>query len=90
MGLKTKNNRDVEYIQWGDAFSIDAWTPVEEAIDGDYELVESIGFLLSENDDSVTLCLNLREEAGIVSCVMTIPKGMIKLRRQISIDFALA
>jgi hypothetical protein len=90
MDLKTKSKRQIEYIEWGDAFSIDAWTPVEDAIDGDYELVESVGFLLSENDDSVTLCLNLREEAGIVSCVMTIPKGMIKSRRQISIDLASA
>jgi hypothetical protein len=67
-------------IEWKDAESADSWTPANE-IDHDYALIKSVGWLINENKKTVTLALNHDTKNEAYSCILKIPKGMIKSRK---------
>ena len=75
----SKNHR-VDIIEWLDAVSVDAWTDREE-IEHQAQPIVSIGILVEENDEVVTLALNHDTARDAYSCIMCIPKGMITRRR---------
>jgi hypothetical protein len=64
-------------IEWGDAVSVDEWTPRTE-IALPPSKVLSVGFLIEETETHYTLALNVDTVSDSASCIMTIPKGMIK------------
>ena len=65
-----------EYITWKDAVSEDPWCHRSE-ITPHFHTIESVGFLVDESDDVVTLALNHDQDGDNLSCVMHIPKVMI-------------
>lgn len=67
-------------IEWNDAESLDSWTPTNE-IDHGAALVKSVGWLLNDGKKTVTLALNHDTKNGAYSCIIKIPKGMIKSKR---------
>lgn len=67
-------------IEWYDAESCDDWTPTSD-IDHGVALVKSIGWLINENKKTVTLALNYDTKNEAHSCIMKVPKGMIKSKK---------
>lgn len=75
---------DIYLIHWNDAESIDDWTELSQ-IDHEAALIKSIGWLINENKKTVTLALNHDTKNGSYSCLIKIPKGMISLKRKVSL-----
>lgn len=67
-------------ILWDDAESVDGWTE-SHLIDHGVTRVQSVGFMLSENPEAVTLALNYDTKNQSYSCIMKIPTGMIVEKR---------
>lgn len=63
-------------IRWTDAESIDGWTE-GHLLDCGVAEIHSVGFLLQEDSQAVTLALNHDTKNRSYSCVMKIPIGMI-------------
>ena len=68
----------MHYIEWIDSVSDDAWR-FEEGIDNKCEEVETIGFLVKEDEKCVTIALNHGKTNDAYSCMITIPKCCIIL-----------
>lgn len=64
-------------IEWGDAVSSDDWTPRNE-IDLPPSKIISVGILIKETRSYYTLALNHDTVSDGASCIMTIPKGMVR------------
>jgi len=80
-----RKNEYAELITWGDAYSQDEWVDPKEAGTEDHILAQSLGFVVRETSKSVTLCLNRFATNDSISCIMTIPKGMIVKRQKIKL-----
>lgn len=80
MAKNSKRKHKIVLIEWNDAESIDAWT-FENELDHEIAPAESVGWLLNESNESVTLALNHDIKNGSYSCIMKIPKGMIVSRK---------
>ena len=67
-------------ISWIDSCASNSHWNLVEDFDGDIEPIKivSIGFLLQENDDIVTIAQNFGTNPEQVCNLMTIPKGCIK------------
>lgn len=76
-------NRKVEIIEWDDAASLDEWTDIAE-IEAVGHRIVSVGFVLEESETAVVLALNIDTVSEKTSCVMFIPKGMIRSRTEIT------
>lgn len=63
-------------VVWNDAESIDGWTE-GHLLDCGVTVVHSVGFLLTEDSEAVTLALNHDTKNKSYSCVIKIPNGMI-------------
>lgn len=70
------------YIEWIDSVSDGSWR-FDEGIDNKCEKVETLGFLVKEDDSCVTIALNHGKVNEQFSCLMTIPKCCIKLIKPI-------
>lgn len=66
------------FVIWEDAFSIDEWTTREELLHGSSALVHTCGFLIEDNEHQVIVTLNHDISNDNVSCVMVIPKDMVR------------
>lgn len=83
MDKKTAMKTDeITIIFWKDAISIDPWTHISE-IEPIYHTIQTIGVLIKENDDSVTVGLNRDLLTDNFSCFIHIPKEMITFRKTI-------
>lgn len=67
------------YVVWSDPTSVDDWTHVDDVKD-EPNTIHSFGILIKETDKVVVLSLNFDPEFNNVSCVMFIPKVLIKYR----------
>lgn len=65
-------------ITWTDAASVDEWCAPEDLDVDTLPLIRSVGFLIAQDLDRVTLALNHNTDSGDLSCTMFIPLGMIK------------
>ena len=63
-------------VTWLDAESIDSWTEGHE-IDHTIAPVMSIGWVLNDSFEGLTLALNHDTKNDSYSCIMKIPRGMI-------------
>lgn len=70
-----------QYILWEDAASKDAWVEADD-FETSCPLIESMGFLVEENENAVSLALNNDQENKSFSCIIVIPKGTIISRVQ--------
>lgn len=68
-------------LLWLDATSTDEWTPAHE-ITGECHTIETVGLLVVENDECITLALNHDPEADSYSCFISIPKAWILNRKE--------
>lgn len=64
-------------VKWLDAVSSDPWTDSNEAAPTP-ALCYSVGFLHTKDKEKITLILNHDAQNDNVSCIMTIPLGMVK------------
>jgi hypothetical protein len=72
------------FIIWEDAVSVDEWTPFTDINIDNETLIHTAGFLIEENDKRLAVAVNIDTENESASCIMIIPKNMIRAR--ISLD----
>lgn len=70
------------YIEWNDAMSCDNWTQTSE-IKPELALIISVGILIAENKEVITIALNHDSTNSQHSCIMNIPKAWIKTKKVI-------
>lgn len=75
--LKKYKAGDFLLCKWMDACSFDDWTDREESDTPPCE-VHSVGILVVIEEKYITLALNHDTVNDKLSCLMTIPTGMIK------------
>lgn len=63
-------------IVWRDATSVDAWTDATEIIPECHEIV-TVGILVSENLEVISVALNRDVKGDAFSCFIHIPKAWI-------------
>lgn len=64
-------------VTWHDAVSVDEWTAISD-VEGEPALCHSVGFLIKYDSDKLTLALNHDAQNDNLSCIMTIPFGMVR------------
>lgn len=69
-------NYPLVYVVWKDAVSSDAWRDTTE----EFKLttIHTVGFMITEDDESITLTMNLDMDNAAVSMTMTIPLAWIE------------
>jgi hypothetical protein len=75
----------IEYILWKDAVSEDAWKNVDE-IYSHYHLIETVGFVIKESDEVLTISLNHDLGSDNFSCMIHIPQAMIIHRNKLALN----
>lgn len=75
-----KHHYPIEYVEWDDHYSVDAWTEIAEH-DNTAMKVISVGYLIKEDKKAITLALNIGDGGKTVSCAMIIIKAQI-IKRQ--------
>lgn len=71
-------------IEWQDSYSMDYWQSKNNAIANSKEPMtcRTIGFILDEGDDSVTVCHTVNEEDQVCG-VIQIPKKCIVNKKRL-------
>lgn len=62
---------------------MDAWTASAEASAYEPHKILSVGILLGETEEWITLALNMDISGDDVSCVMSIPVNAVKYRKDL-------
>ena len=75
-------NKEIVIIEWVDSVRASDWTYVEDVDEKPMDCI-SVGFLMKETDDSVTIAQNYGLKPEQVCNIMTIPKCSIKGIRKI-------
>ncbi len=70
------------FILWTDASSEDAWTD-RDNVNHHCNKVESVGIVVKECDKILTLALNHDIDRDSFSCIISIPKSCIIMRKNI-------
>ena len=68
----------IVFVVWEDAFSVDAWTSDTEIVEDKLICIHSVGFLIIKNKNKITLSLNHDLDSDTLSCVINIPRKMVK------------
>lgn len=67
-------------VHWRDATSVDEWTfPVD--IEHRCNIIHSVGILVNETKDLITLALNHDTDSSALSCFIVIPKVWLVSRK---------
>ena len=69
------------HVTWKDAVSVDEWTHIDEIVPT-FHMIESVGMLVKEDDDTLVLGLNHDVDSGNWACFIHIPKDMIMVRTE--------
>lgn len=69
-------------VEWFDAVSVDGWTQSSE-IKPELHLIETVGILIAETDDVITVALNHDTTGDSYSCFINIPKPWIQSRKSL-------
>lgn len=69
-------------VHWRDATSVDAWTPTSE-ITPECHMIETLGILVTENEETIVVALNHDPEGEAYSQFITIPKPWIIQRKNV-------
>lgn len=80
---KSKIGKKILLVVWKDACSEDAWTP-ELDIEPANSTIISVGMLIKETREVLTLGLNFDQTSENWSCIIHIPKSCISEKREIS------
>ena len=85
--MKKKEN-EIPYklmvVDWNDASSSSKWTDVASFKRDDIPyIVRTVGYKIHEDNDAIHLASNMCITHQDISCIMSIPKGMIKKKRYI-------
>lgn len=67
-------------MRWRDAVSVDEWTDLVN-IDPECHLIETVGHLIYENEDSITVALSIDPEREAASNFINVPKPWIEFRQ---------
>lgn len=70
--------RKIIEVIWFDAVSIDSWHVVEDLKQDEPAEIYSVGYLIHETKNKITMALNLDSQNDKASCTMVIPKKWIK------------
>lgn len=72
-----EKEKTILLVKWVDSASSSCWQPLED-VDYTPIICTSVGFLIHEDDNSITLALNYGSNPQQVSNITTIPKCSIK------------
>lgn len=74
------------YLEWADATGRAGWMDVEDQKTYDWSpmMIASIGILVREDKDSLTIC-HSKSEHDHINGYITIPKGWIKNRKTVKL-----
>ena len=75
----------IEYILWKDAVSEDAWKNIDE-IDSHYHPIETVGIVVRETNEVISVSLNHDISSNNFSCTIHIPQAMIIHRQKLNIN----
>ena len=67
-------------IHWRDAVSVDEWTSAADIV-SESALIETLGILINETEEIITVALNHDQSNDSYSCFINIPKGWIVQRK---------
>lgn len=76
-------NKEIVIIEWVDSVRASDWTYVEDVDEKPMDCI-SVGFLLKETEDSVTIAQNYGLKPEQVCNLMTIPKRSIRSVKEIN------
>lgn len=74
--------KSVVRVTWKDATSVDEWTSAEE-ISPECHTIETVGILVAESEEILTVALNHDVSGNSYSCYINIPKAWIVSRRKL-------
>lgn len=80
-------NKDIVIIEWVDSVRASDWAYVEDVDEKPMDCI-SVGFLLKETEDSVTIAQNYGLKPEQVCNLMTIPKRSIRSIKEIKENWA--
>jgi len=70
-----------ELIRWVDSKSVaDGWTPIEDVFNESLGVIETLGFVVTENKESVVVVGTIAPTDHVIQGIM-VPKVCIKSRR---------
>ncbi|RTL05271.1 hypothetical protein EKK58_08410 [Candidatus Dependentiae bacterium] len=72
------------YVVWNDAVSYDSWTSLED-ISAELAEIHTLGFIVSETPEVLSVALNFDVDNESVSCMINIPKQWIVSRKSITL-----
>lgn len=75
--------RPIELVTWKDAVSEDAWKNFDEILPH-YHVIETVGFVIKDTEEVLTVSLNHDVESDNYSCTIHIPQGMVISRVELS------
>lgn len=71
----------IVYIEWIDSSGVDGWIN-EDDYTPELQTIDSIGYLVDETDEHITICAH-KTSTGIIGSPITIPKRCIIEQTQI-------
>lgn len=74
----------MESIEWLDSHSIDGWI-AKEKLDNKPTMIQTIGRVMLESEDAITVVSTMTEKEDQFSCVMIIPKCSILSRAKLCV-----
>ena len=73
----------VEYVEWTDHVSLDDWTDLDQIKNEKPHTISSVGFIIKDDKEHITLGLNLDRMEDKGSCCMVIEKKNITHREEL-------
>ncbi len=80
---ESQEKRKILCVDWDDAAHTDGWRHVERIAKDTPIRCRTVGFVMSETADKLTLAQSLSLENSTGSEAMTIPKSLIRRRRRL-------
>lgn len=70
-------------VKWMDAFSVDEWTHLDDALKVEPCLIVSVGIMIQETDSFIAMAVSHDTVNDNYSCIKVIPNGMINSIREL-------
>lgn len=81
MKKRLKPNKKIVRVDWVDSCARSGWTEKKDCIDDNSMIQHSVGFLVNEDKDKITLSSCIQYNEAHVRAPITIPKSAIILKK---------
>lgn len=65
----------VVYVKWRDATSVDEWDAVSDMLKYRAHIIHSVGWLIAQDKEQITIALNFDPDSGDASQYLIIPRN---------------